>query len=528
MRRRHLPRVRNFLVCILAVACSSTASCPRLASKSPSEDFGTVWVIPSMYRVGESDPAGAESTIVLQAARGECASFQIVMRAPSGGSARISASDLSGANGKTIGAGSYEFFREGYVNVNRPSFDYGSGNRPLGSGWYADPLFPLDSGAVEIPSGKNQPVWVDLFVPTSAPPGAYEGTVDVAGEKIAGRVNVKLTVWNFTLPSRPSLRSSFGVHGPRMTDTATHELLLRHKLMPATVVPRESSGLASRLGLNISGLWFSSGANPKNCTILPAPSLNALRRAVAYYPAGLDVYVYVADEIDRCVNLRDRVKEWARVAHAAGAKTLATLTPVPELYDSGPDSPRPAIDIWVLLAGMHESAPDRVADALARGMEIWSYTALAQESYSPKWAIDYAPANYRIQPGFLNQSLGYKGLLYWSVDQWTADPFRDVTSYSEGSYAFPGEGMLVYPGPQGERSGTTPSMRLKWLRAGVDDFEYVEILKGLGRGNWAIETIRAVARDWKNWASDPACIDAVRRKLGEEIDRLQSGKGTDR
>jgi hypothetical protein len=307
-----------------------------------------------------------------------------------------------------------------------------------------------------------------------------------------------------------------------MTDTATHELLLRHKVMPFTVVPQTSPDLVSRLGVNITGLWFFSGANPRNCTMEPAPSLAALRRAVAQYPPGLDMYVYVADEIGRCASLRERVKDWARVVHMAGAKTLGTITPTQELYDSGPGDPRPAIDIWVVLPGMHESAPERIAEAQARGLEIWSYNALSQESYSPKWAIDYAPANYRIQPGFLSQSLGYKGILYWSVDQWTADPFRDVITYTEGPYAFPGEGMLVYPGPQGKQSGTTPSLRLKWLREGIEDFEYVEILKAKGRGDWALATIRTVARDWKNWTSDPVQIEAVRRQLGEEIDRLQA------
>jgi hypothetical protein len=64
---------------------------------------------------------------------------------------------------------------------------------------------------------------------------------------------------------------------------------------------------------------------------------------------------------------------------------------------------------------------------------------------------------------------------------------------------------------------------LKWLREGIEDFEYVEILKAKGRGDWALGTIRTVARDWKNWTSDPVRIEAARRQLGEEIDRLQAG-----
>ena len=53
--------------------------------------------------------------------------------------------------------------------------------------------------------------------------------------------------------------------------------------------------------------------------------------------------------------------------------------------------------------------------ALAKGDEVWSYNTEVQDPYSPKWEIDFAPINFRIQPGFINQSLHLTGLLYWSV-----------------------------------------------------------------------------------------------------------------
>ncbi len=79
-------------------------------------------------------------------------------------------------------------------------------------------------------------------------------------------------------------------------------------------------------------------------------------------------------------------------------------------------------------------------------------------------------------------------MLYWRVDQWTSDPWNNVNNagpYSSANY--PGEGMLVYPGEQVGVKGVVASMRMKWLRDGVEDYDYVEILKELGEGDAAMQ-----------------------------------------
>jgi hypothetical protein len=71
-----------------------------------------------------------------------------------------------------------------------------------------------------------------------------------------------------------------------------------------------------------------------------------------------------------------------------------------------------------------------------------------------------------------------------------------------------------------------PSMRLKWIRKSVEDFEYVEILKKLNRGDWALGLVKTVATDWVHWSQDPEAVESVRRQLGAEIDRLSSSQKT--
>jgi hypothetical protein len=65
-------------------------------------------------------------------------------------------------------------------------------------------------------------------------------------------------------------------------------------------------------------------------------------------------------------------------------------------------------------------------------------------------------------------------------------------------------------------------MRLKWIRKGVEDFEHVEILKKLHRGDWALGLIKTAASDGPHWSQDPEAVEPVRRPLGTGIDRLAS------
>jgi hypothetical protein len=312
------------------------------------------------------------------------------------------------------------------------------------------------------------------------------------------------------------------MHAPLKNDTGAQKLLLTHKVIPFVIAPGNGRQLIDEFGLSTTGLNFSSNSNRTSCTMDPAPSLFDIGAKMTRYPSDLAFYIYSADEIDPCPNLFDTVREWARNMHPLGVKNLAAITPTPLLYDDGTGTGRSAVDIWVVSAPMYNSAPERVAEVIRKGDEVWSYTALVQDSYSPKWEIDFAPINYRIQPGFISQSLGLTGLLYWRADLFTADPWTDVGTYAIDRLSFPGEGMLIYPGIQVGLSVPVPSMRLKWIREGIEDYEYIELAKALGKGEWALAVAKTIGSDWTNWTKDPASLENARLQIGQELDRLSS------
>jgi hypothetical protein len=518
----------RLILCSASVLLSMVFNCPLTRAQSGP----VTWVVPSLERVGKTGAPGANTLAQIRAARGEWESFQIVIQAPAGGltNVNVEISGLAGPGGYTIPRNSFSLFREHYVFVSSSSPDWRGSNRPTGPGWYPDALIPfvdpstgqspvgaaLTAVPFNLPAGENQPIWVDLQVPRNAPAGQYFGMYTVTSNE--GRFDgpVNLLVWDFTLPLAPSLKTSFLVWSAG--GLATDRELLRNKVSPTLTALVDQRTLIDEFGLNTADVPFWSGADIGNCSMLPAPSVAQFQAAVAMQQPDLYLYDYSADEIGHCPGLYPRIREWARNMHQAGLRNLITMAPVAELFDDGSGTGRSAVDVWVMLPVMYDNAVALVQQALLKGDEAWSYTTLVQDAYSPKWEIDFHPMNFRIKPGYLSQSLGLTGILYWRVDRWLSDPWNNVNNAGTFSFAnFPGEGMLVYPGQQVGIAGVAPSMRLKWIRDGVEDYEYVQILKRLGAQEPALQLARTVGYDWANWTRDLHALENARGQLADAI-----------
>ncbi len=105
---------------------------------------------------------------------------------------------------------------------------------------------------------------------------------------------------------------------------------------------------------------------------------------------------------------------------------------------------------------------------------------------------------------------------------WSADPWTDPANFISGDFTYNGDGMLVYPGRVDEIGfdGPAPSMRLKWLREGMEEHEYFRMLIDLGHEQFALQKLHEVARNMGDWEEDPAAWNAVRFVVGERLDAL--------
>jgi hypothetical protein len=505
-----------------------------------------VWISPSLERVRPSDPqpAGASVNATLYAGRGEAESFQIVVQGPPGGLTHVglTVSPLQGPGG-AIPAQNVVLFREHYVFVSPGSTPWGGSNNPQGPGWYPDGLIPFvdpvtgvslsNSGAplIAVPftlsAGANQPIWVDVLVPRDAGPGVYSGSYSVTSDQGTATGSVSLTVWAFTLPTAPALKSAFLLWS--QGGLTTDEEFLRNRIQPSQVSAADEATLIP-LGLGTTDLGLFSGADNGTCSLSAAPSVAQLKAMVASHQAGLALYDYSADEIGGCGNfasLVPAVQQWGCNLHQAGVNNLVTMAPRTELLTDG-CSTRSAVDLWTMLPVTYDNAGAGILNtALQKGDSLWSYNTLVQDAYSPKWEIDFTPLDFRLQAGFISESLDLTGLLYWRADLWlSGDPWNQVDNAGHFSSAdYPGEAMLIYPGATVGSSAVAPSMRLKWLRDGADDYDYVELLKAAGQGAWTLSVIQPVAPNWSGWSRDPAAVEAARLQLGQRLDALGGGSG---
>ena len=111
---------------------------------------------------------------------------------------------------------SYESYDERHIpeRLRRPWTDNGRGSgtwidRPDHNKFYPDIAVPLELvSTFDIQTGRNQSIWVDIYIPKDIPAGIYNGTVEIAEDGVTEyQVPVELTVRSFSLPELPSART---------------------------------------------------------------------------------------------------------------------------------------------------------------------------------------------------------------------------------------------------------------------------------------------------------------------------------
>lgn len=174
------------------------------------------------------------------------------------------------------------------------------------------------------------------------------------------------------------------------------------------------------------------------------------------------------------------------------------------------------------------SKGNKVQDLLSAGKKVWSYTCCGADTVNiPSWMLDFDLIHFRIVP-WLDHSSGFTGFLYWTPVNWcAADPWTNPGT-SSSSCGFPHnrnlEGVLYYPGHKvGAPNAALPSARLKAIRDGEEDYEYLALLASLGDSALAATLSRTLAPAWNSWNHDPAALLAAREQAAEAIVKLTGG-----
>jgi len=455
-------------------------------------------------------------SVSLFAARNEAEAFQLAVLPKMGFELRdvlVTASGLTGPNGKTLPADTITLLRVGYVGTARPQY----ATRHVGM--WPDPLLELRPFSV---TGTDLGlVWCEVKVPQDAPPGDYQGTLTVrAANSHPLTLTLRLHVWGFALPDRVPMPMCVWTSGTSKQDCA---VLLEHHTDPISV------GMTAKLDQLDEILEFCFARGLMCFQTIP------LRDAKAFRP----YYDHI------------KQKGWLDSAMIYGARDEPLAEHFERINVPKTQEIREAFPgLRVFLASQYYEGMARGCDIhlfdlstnfhswLARGrpgkQALWWYFCGVPIQAdlerpvvdAPRMLIDRDAVEHRAVY-WLAHYYDVKGMFTYAGNRypagnenWPAEPWK---GNKKMSYPYAGlhngDGFLIYPGAR-------PSIRLKCVRDGAEDYWYLSKMAALARRGRCKEQARAlldgirpaVFVDTHYFSRRPGALLEYRRRLGEFIE----------
>lgn len=515
-------------------------------------------------RPGVQVKGSAEARLSL--ARGECEAAQVLLP---GNIRRVTAKSLELKGPGAVLTAS--LWREAFIDVKTPSNSQGA------TGPWPDPLVPVD-----LPGEPSLPavLYVEFCAPGAQKPGTYRGELRAKadGEAVAP-VPFTVEVQPFSLPATASLPTSFGIsiyslaHGHKLSPESPEarallrayaKALLEHRLsaygMSMTAPPVHfENGRAvvdfdaydEEMAPLLDGSLLPSGARFTTADVRDSPQCSTEQEKVAYYRAfaehfrkkgwSAQLFFYAKDE-PKPEDVPLVRAQSARVRAAGRGIPVLVTAPLNEALRGTADILTPTLNCFFPRSEL-ETCPNvvplsKLRAQLPPGTKVWWYQSCnshgctggptedrAVERAYTGWAsymVDHpVPLNRAMGPlAFL---IGVDGELYFDTVYAynTKDPWKDVFEFGGN-----GDGTLFYPGTP-QRLGTKEhqpvvSLRLKHIRDGLEDYEYLHLLAQLGGTEPARGFARQLARsgfeierDVEKWVQVRHDLTALLRKRWE-------------
>ncbi len=527
--------------------------------------------------------SGDKKQVTVAGAGNEHVPFQVVITAPVPEGWRpkapdgffITVSDLTGPSGKIIPQKQVSLFLEHYIQI------YGMSGPVGATGYWPDALAPLKepfSMQAQYAVVGNRPVWVDISVPTGTPAGKYSGKIIVSkDDKTLETLNLQLEVYNFSLPEQTHLITYFNIskgelgrlYNKKVSDPEIEKLsqtyfdfLNDHRLetwfneplVPELTVKGEDVEVKfneqrydyymNKLKTKRVILEAAPGELVSQIKADPfSPSFNKI--ASAYIS---DVFAYFtkngwADRlvfnspIDEPNTQKDYeiTRQWALLVHEAapGVHFLATESPVSDNPEWG--TLRGYVDNFCVHGNTlnEPKVKQALAEEQAKGGEATWYISCDQIYPQPNYFID-APAMDPVMVPWITARYHMNGILYWAANFWnqTPDPWLDPVTYisgfdCSGGWVLNGEGSLIYPGDhtktytgQPDVFGPVSSIRMELLREGIEDYEYLWMLKDLGDKEFAEGKVNNMVVDVSAFSRNVEELYLARKSMARRLEKL--------
>ncbi len=223
---------------------------------------------------------------------------------------------------------------------------------------------------------------------------------------------------------------------------------------------------------------------------------------------------------------------------APGIARLLTEQGEPELLGS--------VDVWSPLLDLYSEPFAR--ERQAKGEQVFWYVCTGPRAPYPNDFIDHPGLEHRLR-FWMAFAYGVQGDLYWQTNYWTndevfppparQDPWTDPMSHhfqggKPGIWGN-GDGRLLYP-PRGWKDGKkrveapVPSLRWELIREGLEDFEYLWLLRDgadrlAARGGHAslvaearaLLALQSLFRSTRDYTQEPDALRAHRHAVAEKL-----------
>jgi len=465
------------------------------------------------------------------------------------------------------------------------------------TGWWPDPVLPVRS--LDLPAHHTTAAWIDISVPEDALPGVYTGSIRlVHNGSILKEVPLEMKVYDFVLPESSGVATidvffnNREMFGRKNTEQENIEMfwdfMKKHRINPGLISPQPDFSLedgevkvnfkefdraASKFfdEFKFRTTWtpmefflFWWGVPPKDFLgvepyegVSPYPGADRSKMRPEYIRVVRSALAQYWEHIKE-MGWDDRVIMYLSDEPADDPDMLAQTRALCDIiHDVDPDIPvyistwyyRPELDGFVDVWGLshrgggwgHPVPREHLEKIVKKGGEIIFTTDGMVCTDTPyigfERLISYSCFKY-----------GASKFENWAANWHNLDPYRyGWHSYHRqyGSVGFGawmrypnGGGKLIFPGPPIGVDHLVATTKLKILREGVEDYEYMSLLSGL------IEKLDAEGKDTRNarealdqaldlvsipsadgpfttrFISDPDAIPEARNAMAEAIEEL--------
>ena len=489
----------------------------------------------STQKVQLEETLGRMKTIHVTMGKNEREGFQFILRGRGGNTLQycVALSDVTGDNGAVIPV---SVFKEHYIYA-------GAGKD---AGMYPDALIPCPDARNTLGitgERRNQGFYIELRTAADAPAGLYTGkiTVNQCREnasvwetvKVLAQAEFTVEVVNAAFPDAPGSDSAVGVANwterfcalggvePGTPEAEAlykqyYDYLLDHKLsayrLPYDILDERADA-------------YMSDPRVKSFTIAypedDAKLLEYYQKVQSNPDWARKGYFYLIDEPGSAQTIEEYYSITDRLARLCPGYHM--VTPFSwKFKDGGKEYDNLAIqdgrsDIMCPISDQFDKRgfPEAVARRAETGSRAWWYVCCEPTGAYCNMFVHQQGTRHRLL--FWQQyQQNITGLLYWSTTYWEkANPWFSAATWN--NYETCGDGSWFYPGPAVGLKEPVPSLRLKNIADGLEDYDLLRMAEEKFGRDYCLKKAGQLSQSLTSYTGDPAKIEQVRAAILKDL-----------